>query len=471
MLPTVETTTIPGLLIVTVPVHGDARGWFKENWQRAKMVAAGVPDFGPVQNNVSFNASAGVTRGLHAEPWDKFVSVAHGRVFGAWVDVRPGDTFGTSVTVEIGPGTAVFVPRGVANGFQSLEADTVYSYLVNDHWSPAAREKYTYVNLADVEVNIPWPIPLDEAELSDADRDHPMLRDVAPMMPKRTVIVGASGQLGFALADALPGADLLNYPEFDVTNADQVAAYDWSQVGTIINASAYTQVDAAETPEGRVACWNVNVTGLGNLVRAARAARARLVHVSSDYVFDGTEPEHTEGEPFSPLGVYGVTKAAGDALVATLDDYLIVRTSWVVGNGGNFVRTMVRLAQRGVSPAVVDDQVGRLTFTPDLADAIVHLVSSSAPSGVYNVTGAGEPRSWFAYAARVFDLCGRDPSDVSPVTTEQYAVGKVLAARPVSSTLTLTKVIRAGFTPRGADEQLDEYVNAILQGDVADGNG
>ena len=98
--PTVERTAIDGLLILRLPLHEDARGWFKENWQRAKMVPLGVPDFGPVQENMSHNVQAGVTRGFHAEPWDKFVSVASGRVFGAWVDLREGDGFGTLVTVD-----------------------------------------------------------------------------------------------------------------------------------------------------------------------------------------------------------------------------------------------------------------------------------------------------------------------------------------------------------------------------------
>src|SRR5690606_24991227 len=93
-LPVVHETPIPGLLVVDLPVHGDARGWFKENWQREKVLAAGLPDFGPVQNNISFNQAPGVTRGIHAEPWDKYISVATGRVFGAWVDLREGDSFG-----------------------------------------------------------------------------------------------------------------------------------------------------------------------------------------------------------------------------------------------------------------------------------------------------------------------------------------------------------------------------------------
>ena len=157
---TVRETPIEGLLVFDVPLHGDARGWFKENWQRAKMLELGLPDFGPVQNNMSFNAAAGSTRGLHAEPWDKLISLAHGRIFGAWVDLRPGAGFGSVFTLELGPETAVFVPRGVANGYQALAPDTVYSYLVNEHWSPDARSAYTYLNLADETAAIAWPIPL-----------------------------------------------------------------------------------------------------------------------------------------------------------------------------------------------------------------------------------------------------------------------------------------------------------------------
>ncbi len=100
------------------------------------MIAAGMPDFGPVQNNVSFNSSAGTTRGIHAEPWDKYISVATGRIFCAWVDLRDGPTFGTVVTAEVDPSRAVFVPQGVGNGFQTLEPNTAYTYLVNDHYSP-----------------------------------------------------------------------------------------------------------------------------------------------------------------------------------------------------------------------------------------------------------------------------------------------------------------------------------------------
>ena len=124
---TVTQTNIPGLLVLELPVHGDNRGWFKENWQRAKMVQLGLPDFHPVQNNISFNAKRGVTRGIHAEPWDKFISVANGEIFGAWVDLRPGDSFGQVFTTRLGPSEAIYVPRGVGNSFQALEDNTVYT--------------------------------------------------------------------------------------------------------------------------------------------------------------------------------------------------------------------------------------------------------------------------------------------------------------------------------------------------------
>ncbi|MFR4740535.1 MAG: dTDP-4-dehydrorhamnose 3,5-epimerase family protein, partial [Bifidobacterium pseudocatenulatum] len=197
----VEETNVPGLLVFDLPVHGDNRGWFKENWQRAKMTELGLPDFGPVQNNISFNAKKGVTRGIHAEPWDKYISIATGSVFGAWVDLRPGESFGQVYTTVLDPSKAIYVPRGVGNSFQALEDGTAYTYLVNAHWSLEQKKTYTFVNLADPELNIQWPIPLEESERSEADLHHPMLRDAKPMAPRRTMVTGCNGQLGHAIRD------------------------------------------------------------------------------------------------------------------------------------------------------------------------------------------------------------------------------------------------------------------------------
>ena len=175
----VEEAAIPGFFVVHLAVHGDNRGWFKENYQKAKLEALGLPALEVVQNNFSYNAERGVTRGLHAEPWEKYISVANGSVFGAWVDLRDGPGFGTTMTLEITPGVAVFVPRGVANGYQTLEEKVTYTYLVNAHWSPEAR--YTNVNLFDPALDIDWPIGPDEAIISEKDAGHPPLADVEPV--------------------------------------------------------------------------------------------------------------------------------------------------------------------------------------------------------------------------------------------------------------------------------------------------
>ena len=132
---TVTESPIPGLFVITMPVHGDNRGWFKENYQKEKMEALGLPSFTIVQNNISFNDKAGATRGLHAEPWNKFISTANGRVFGAWCDLRKG--------------------------------------------SPDA--KYTFVNLFDPALGIDWPISQDQAIISEKDAAHPLLTNVIPM--------------------------------------------------------------------------------------------------------------------------------------------------------------------------------------------------------------------------------------------------------------------------------------------------
>lgn len=174
-----EIDEIPGFYVVDLVLHGDNRGWFKENYQKEKLEGLGLPAFEIVQNNFSYNAGRGATRGLHAEPWEKFISLANGKVFGAWVDLRKGDSFGKVFTMEITPEKAVFVPRGVANSYQTIEDNITYTYLVNAHWSPDA--KYASVNLFDPELNIDWPVPREESVVSEKDLANPMLKDVTPM--------------------------------------------------------------------------------------------------------------------------------------------------------------------------------------------------------------------------------------------------------------------------------------------------
>ena len=477
-----QTTNIPGMLVFDLSVHGDSRGWFKENWQRAKQMALGLPDLSPVQNNISFNAERGVTRGIHAEPWDKYISVATGSVFGAWVDLRPGRSFGQVYTCVIDPSKAIYVPRGVGNSFQALEDGTAYTYLVNAHWSAELKKTYTFVNLADPELGIKWPIPLEQCELSEADKGHPMLKDAVPMAPKRTLVTGANGQLGRAVRKLveerklLDSFDFTDRDGFDFSDAAEYSKIDWTLYGTVINCAAYTAVDAAETPEGRRAAWAANAKGPALLARACAEHGVTLVHVSSDYVFDGTIEEHAEDEPFSPLGVYGQTKAAGDIAVANCPRHYIVRSSWVVGEGRNFVRTMAALSDRCADPddalnqvTVVDDQYGRLTFARDMAEGIFWLLgyregdrepSEPCVYGTYNLTGSGRVASWAEIAAEVFALRNGNADAVKPATTAEYyasAKGPV-SPRPAHSALGLSKLEDAGFKLCNWGQELAFYL-------------
>lgn len=462
----VHTTDIPGLLVIDIPQHGDNRGWFKENWQREKMVAAGLPDFGPVQNNISFNATAGTTRGIHAEPWDKYVSVATGRIFGAWVDLRAGESFGKTVTVELGPDTAVFVPRGVGNSFQTLEDNTAYTYLVNDHWSADAQGEYSFLNLADETVAIDWPISLGQAELSEKDKNHPRLAEVEPLAPAPLLVVGANGQLGRELVKQLEASGTpyiaATRAELDLARPESWAsAYRWRSLRGIINAAAYTAVDQAETPEGRTDAWAANATGVAALARVADEAGIPLVHVSTDYVFDGSLPlgeEYAEDAPLAPLGVYGQSKAAGEMAVRSVQRHYIVRTSWVMGDGKNFIEIMKSLAERGVNPTVVNDQYGRPTFTDDLAGAILHLLEKNCEFGTYHVSNTGEVVTWADLAKTVFEAVGHSAERVAPVSTAEYfAQAEVFSPRPMNSAMDLSKIVQAGFTPRNHQEALAAY--------------
>lgn len=287
------------------------------------------------------------------------------------------------------------------------------------------------------------------------------------MNDSEVFIAGANGQLGTALRQLYPNAQSAGINELDITNSESVNNFNWSGIKVIINAAAYTNVDGAETPEGRVAAWKVNATAVGYLTQAALTNDLTIVHVSSDYVFDGTVTPHLETEDFSPLGVYAQTKAAGDIAVALAPKHYLVRTSWVIGEGKNFVLTMKSLAEKGVQPSVVNDQIGRLTFTSDLANAISHLIggylpntTSQIPYGTYNFTNDGDSVSWAEIAAIVYDSLGFSKDDVTGVTTDEYYAGKDgIAPRPLQSTLSLDKIKATGFVPRDWREALSEYLS------------
>ncbi len=281
------------------------------------------------------------------------------------------------------------------------------------------------------------------------------------MDDSKIFIVGASGQLGTALRQKYPNAGIADVDELDITDKESVESYDWARFNVLINAAAYTNVDGAETAEGRIAAWQVNADAVANLVAVAAQHDMTLVHVSTDYVFDGTKRIHSEDEAFAPLSVYGASKAAGDIAVSLAPKFYILRTSWVIGEGKNFVRTMIGLADKGVSPTVVHDQTGRLTFTSELVRAIDHLLETNASYGTYNVSNSGDTNSWADITREIFAHLGRNELSVTDTTTAEYFSDKdIYAPRPLQSTLDLTKLQSTGFTPRNWRDDLILYLDS-----------
>jgi dTDP-4-dehydrorhamnose 3,5-epimerase len=275
----------------------------------------------------------------------------------------------------------------------------------------------------------------------------------------RVLVLGAGGQVGRALSAALPSAVALGHTDYDIATGGEL---DWAAFDAVVNAAGFTDVDGAESDEGRVAAWRANAVGPAALARAAAAHGLVLVHLSTEYVFDGlAEQPYPEDTPPAPLSVYGASKAAGDLAVAGWERHYLVRPTWVVGDGRNFVRTMLGLAARGISPTVVADQVGRPTFAVDLAAAIAHLLESAAPYGTFHVTGGGEPASWADVARDVFAAAGHHELRVTDVSTAEYFADKPAAARrPRNSVLDCAKAERVGITLPDWRARLAAYVSA-----------
>ncbi len=240
----------------------------------------------------------------------------------------------------------------------------------------------------------------------------------------KLLVTGAGGMLGRAVVESATrlGHDVIaaTRAELDVTDADatQRALLAW-RPRAVVNCAAYTDVDGAETD------WKtaerVNVEGAGNVAVASADVGARIVHVSTDYVFDGAKREPwLESDPVAPLGVYGETKLAGEHVVAEANaGHVIVRTSWLFGAGGkNFVDTMLALGAQREELAVVTDQVGCPTWTGHLAGALVELAERPGDIGIRHIAGSGSC-SWNEFALEIFERAGID-CRVLPATSEQF---------------------------------------------------
>ena len=262
----------------------------------------------------------------------------------------------------------------------------------------------------------------------------------------KIMIAGADGQLGRCLQDRLRESDhqwvAYNRLELDITDAASVdAAVKEYKPEVIINAAAYTAVDKAESERERA--WAINATALDNLAYAADTIGALLIHVSTDYVFNGTATKpYTESESLAPLGAYGASKLEGEKSAAKARRHLIVRTAWVFSEyGNNFLKTMLRVGAERDELKVVADQIGTTTYDGDLAAALLLMAEKSVPTGIYHFSG-GLPCSWWEFAEAIF-RCAQQEGIVSvfpkltPITTDEYPTP---AKRPQYSVLDNSKL-------------------------------
>lgn len=299
----------------------------------------------------------------------------------------------------------------------------------------------------------------------------------APSEVGALLVTGAGGQLGRAVAALVPDAVLLTRADLDVTDAEAVArAVEGVRPAAVLHAAAWTAVDAAEAqPEAARA---VNAHGTQAVVRAAARVGAVVVYPSTDYVFSGElRRPYREDDPPSPLSVYGRTKLEGEEAVRAWEHHLVVRTSWVFGEGRNFVRAVLERAARGEDLRVVDDQVGRPTHAGDLAQGILGLLRAGA-RGTFHLAGGGEPCTWADLAEAALGAAVRAgllPSapTVHRVSTAEYDAARPgpVARRPPYSVLDCSKARALGVALRPWREAVEAYVGALARPGARLGEG
>lgn len=309
----------------------------------------------------------------------------------------------------------------------------------------------------------------------------------------KVFVTGVAGQLGHDVMNELAnrgyegiGSDLkpkyagvqdgspvtrAKYVPLDITDQDAVRkTIEEIHPDVIVHCAAWTAVDAAEDEDKKPLVQKINVDGTQNLADAAKAVDAKMVYISTDYVFNGqgTEPWDPDCKDYAPLNVYGQTKLGGELAVAnTLEKYFIVRIAWVFGlNGKNFIKTMLSVGKTHDEVRVVSDQVGTPTYTLDLARLLVDMILTDK-YGYYHATNEGGYISWYDFTKEIYRQAGLT-TKVTPVTTEEYGLSK--AARPFNSRLDKSKLVKAGFQPLPDwKDAVARYLKALSQNEGLQG--
>ena len=439
---------------------GDHRGYF-ESITKEQLESLGFNGIYQVSNSLS---GKGILRGLHfqRDPYSqaKVVRCHRGSVIDVVVDLRKdSSTYGMYTSVELTSenGRMLYVPRGFAHGFISLTDDTLFEYYVDNKYMPRMEDGILW---NDSNININWneifeKYDIKEPILSDKDKVRIPLSESNVSFSrkhKKFLITGFKGQLGYDIARELREHGEFEYlaldkDEMDITNREEVfkIVNDY-QPDVIFHCAAWTAVDKAEDMEEIVR--KVNVDGTKNLVDASIEEGAKIIYMSTDYVFDGRKDinkTYKEDDEVNPMSIYGQTKFDGEEEVRRNPNHFITRISWVFGiNGNNFIKTMLKLADIKEELNVVDDQIGSPTYTVDLAKLLVEM-SYTDKYGTYHVNNDGYC-SWAEFAKYIMESYGKS-TKINPVSTEEYLklTGTKQAYRPRNSKLDKSKLVESGF--------------------------
>lgn len=442
----VTKTKFKGLKVIETDVYGDHRGWFTETYTKSKIVDNGI-DIDFVQDNQSYSAQKGTLRGIHFQTnpkaQTKMIRCTRGTIIDTVVDLRKGsDTYKQYFSIELSAENKkqLFIPKGFGHAFLTITNDVEVQYKVDEYYS---KENDRSIRFNDPEIEVEWGV--ENPILSEKDLNAPFLKESDVDFSVKVLVTGVNGQLGYDVVKRLNELGIENIgvdiDDFDITNKKQTEEFiENYRPDVVVHCAAYTAVDKAEDDKEK--CYLINVDGTINVAEACKKTDAKMVYISTDYVFDGEGQEaHLEDKSTDPVNYYGYSKEQGEnAVREILEEYFIIRTSWVYGkNGNNFVKTMLNLAQIRNELNVINDQIGAPTYTPDLAVLICDMLQTTK-YGIYH--GVNEDYcSWYDFAIEIFKKVGIEMK-VNPISTSEYPTK---AKRPLNSRLSKEKLDKNGF--------------------------
>jgi glucose-1-phosphate thymidylyltransferase len=431
---------LDGLKVIEGKIFEDNRGYFTETFNQANYRSLGI-DTQFIQDNESVS-KYGVIRGLHYQTGEyaqaKLVRVIEGEVLDVVVDLRKNSvTYGKTYSMVLSDKNKkqMFIPKGFAHGFSVLSTTAKFAYKVDNVYN---KESEAGINPLDSNLNIDWLLPKDMILIGDKDLLQPNFeKEISDK--KKLLILGSNGQLGQCFRK-----QSILYPEFDyvfatrndvnVTNYESLEEYINSiNPDFIINCIAYTAVDKAESEIEQA--YLINAKLPKNLAILSTKYNCKLIHISTDYVYNSEQGEHTENSVTNPCNVYGASKLKGDKnVIICSQDGIVIRTSWVYSDfGNNFLLTMIKLMKDKTELTIINDQIGSPTSGYSIVDAILKLIPQYSKvkreNRVFNFSDNGII-SWYDFAVKIQKLSGFNNCKLIPSPTSDY---KTIAKRPLNS--------------------------------------